>query len=563
MAGDIEAGRAFVKLLADDQELREKFAQVERDLKSKAVQVAKIGAGIGAVGMAITAPLTLAAKHFADVGSELQKISERTGASVESISALKYAADQSGTSIGTVEAAMRRMQVTVTDASRGVELATASLGRLGIKLEEIASLPPDEQFRLIASKLREIPDPAERAAAAVEIFGKSGAALIPLANDVEALVVAAKEAGVVMSTEAAEGATRLGDALDKAQAVTSTITTTLGAALAPALERVASRYADGASVVNEWIEGHQGLVVAVSGLGYALTALGPLVTVAGGAIRSYAAAQTIATGAGIALNAVLLTTLTYVGAFLAVFLAIGAVLYFFTSRLDFLKTKSGETSAAVKKSNAESQQQSAAMVNLERRKNEELARLYREDSDKRIAASRERDQKVLAQIAENNRATLDLQSQYNRERERQSRDSLDKFLDENARKLKEAEELQKSLADDYLKKVNPARFEAVKEQDKIKAENAELQRKWNLLKNIGQLRENAKLADVRALADEGVRNLEAGRAPTRDQQSAITRLSSDGGYNLRLQLLELKNHSKSLSEIATLLRDGGTLGGDE
>jgi hypothetical protein len=108
-------------------------------------------------------------------------MSRRTGIAVETLSLLDYAADQTGTSLETVEVAVRRMQKSVAGVADETEGTTGKLDFLGLTAEKLAGLNVDQQFAAIAAALRSIDDPTQRAAAAMKVFGVSssgGRALI-------------------------------------------------------------------------------------------------------------------------------------------------------------------------------------------------------------------------------------------------------------------------------------------------------------------------------------------------------------------------------------------------
>ncbi|MCC6653333.1 MAG: hypothetical protein IT348_19435, partial [Candidatus Eisenbacteria bacterium] len=63
----------------------------------------KAGAATTALGTAAVVGIGKMVKDFADAGSELVDMSARTGASVEALSELGYAAQQSGTSAASLE----------------------------------------------------------------------------------------------------------------------------------------------------------------------------------------------------------------------------------------------------------------------------------------------------------------------------------------------------------------------------------------------------------------------------------------------------------------------------
>ncbi|TVQ64490.1 MAG: hypothetical protein EA379_01345, partial [Phycisphaerales bacterium] len=84
-SGGIRAGRAFVELGVDDRMARG-LRNAQRRLQAFGAGVRAIGTGFTAIGGAVLAPLGLATRTFARAGDELDKMSARTGISVEALS---------------------------------------------------------------------------------------------------------------------------------------------------------------------------------------------------------------------------------------------------------------------------------------------------------------------------------------------------------------------------------------------------------------------------------------------------------------------------------------------
>lgn len=279
MAGQIEAGKAVVRVTADRSRLAAGLAQAQKQLQTFAAGAAKFGGGALAGAAGVLAPLAAAVKHFADAGSALDDMSQRTGASVEALSALGYAAQMSGASIDDIEKGIRTMQ-------KGLAAGDDSFSSLGLNMEKLKSIHPDDQFKTIAEAISKIEDPGERAAKAMEIFGKSGATLTPLlsggAVGIEKLIAEADSLGVIMSGEAANSAAVLGDSIDKVSLAAGSVVNTIGAQLAPAFTAVFAVVTYGITVLRDWIEANKGIVLAIAGVAAVVGILGTvLVTGAG------------------------------------------------------------------------------------------------------------------------------------------------------------------------------------------------------------------------------------------------------------------------------------------
>ena len=125
---------------------------------------------------------------------KLGNTADKLGVSFEFIQLLEEAGNRSGVSIDSVSSAFGRLQKTLAGADEESRAATEALARLGVSFADLEGLSPEEQIRLVGERLQAIEDPAKRTAAAMQIFGKSGADLLPFfaslgpaADDIERL----------------------------------------------------------------------------------------------------------------------------------------------------------------------------------------------------------------------------------------------------------------------------------------------------------------------------------------------------------------------------------------
>jgi hypothetical protein len=148
--------------------------------------VAAFGAGANAVASGLL--------DLEDRVEKLGNTADKLGVSFEFIQTLEEAGNRSGVSIESVSSAFGKLQKTLAGADEESKAATAALAKLGIAFTDLENLSPEEQIRLIGEQLQGIEDPAKRTAAAMQIFGKSGADLLPFfanlgpaADDIERL----------------------------------------------------------------------------------------------------------------------------------------------------------------------------------------------------------------------------------------------------------------------------------------------------------------------------------------------------------------------------------------
>lgn len=241
-------------------------------------------------------PFLAAAKSFADAGSELNDMSDRTGVSVEALSALGFAAAQTGTDMSNVEGGIRKMQKALVKGSQENLAAESTFAALGLSVEKLSNMSPEDQFSAVADAINNIQDPTAKAAAAMEIFGKSGTALLPMIGDLDALTSQAKQFGLVWSGDEAKKADALGDAIDLLTATMGRVVTSIGSALAPMLTELAGGLAMATKSVIDFIQANQPLVVlafkvavGIAAVGAGFVAVGAVIAGIGSTLAAVAA----------------------------------------------------------------------------------------------------------------------------------------------------------------------------------------------------------------------------------------------------------------------------------
>ena len=118
-----------------------------------------------------------------DLGGKLTDLSSRTGESAGNLLILQTAFENTGVGADKVGASVNKLQKFIAEAAAGGEAQGATLDALGVSMSDLAGKTPTEQMAVLAGKIASISDPAERARAAIEVFGKSGGELLPLLNN--------------------------------------------------------------------------------------------------------------------------------------------------------------------------------------------------------------------------------------------------------------------------------------------------------------------------------------------------------------------------------------------
>ena len=267
------------------------LAEASKKVKAFGATIAAIGAGIAAAGAVITAPFLEGLHVFADMGSEMLDMSQRTGVAVEALSELVYVAEQSGSSAAELEVAFKGMAKVISGAAGGSQQSVELLNSLGLSVSDLSRLTQDARFELFAQKLSEIDDPSLRAAKAMEIFGKAGLKMLPAMADGAAGIKALREEairlGIQMSSKDAAEAEAIGDQFSSIAKQVKMMWFNIGAAIAPLAKQFLGIVQEIMARVVAWVRENRALLMIIFQVGGALVAAGTAISAAGGLIYGF------------------------------------------------------------------------------------------------------------------------------------------------------------------------------------------------------------------------------------------------------------------------------------
>ncbi len=239
------SNRAQILISAVDQ-TKTAFDSIKRGLGGLTDTAKSVNGVLANLGVAVSvAGLTAMVKSAIDTSDALDEMSQRVGVSVETLSVWKPAAEQSGVSGESFEKGLRKLSTTMLEAATGSEDAARGFSAVGVEFKnQDGTLRATDQVLLdLAERFKAMPDGAEKTALAVQLFGKSGAELIPFLNQgrdgINELAAEMQALGVQMSSETAAQAGNFNDALDKLKLATTSIGNQIIASLLPALNDMA------------------------------------------------------------------------------------------------------------------------------------------------------------------------------------------------------------------------------------------------------------------------------------------------------------------------------------
>lgn len=182
----------------------------------------------------------------AEVIDRTSKLADRLGMTYGELSGLAMAGDLAGVSLDQIATASTKADVALVRAAGGSKTAQAGFDSIGLSVKDLQSLSPAERFNAIASAIAALPTPAARAEAAVRLFGRAGAELLPLFNSgAGAIQEAAEDArrfGLALTNVQGKNVEAMNDAFTRAQSAIKGVIQQVVAYLAPAIKNVADTF---------------------------------------------------------------------------------------------------------------------------------------------------------------------------------------------------------------------------------------------------------------------------------------------------------------------------------
>jgi hypothetical protein len=214
---------------------------VEGSLKGLQQNANAVGSAMktmfGAIGL--TAGISMV-KDMAKMGEELSRLSASSGIAASTLSELQYAAEKSNVPFESLANAIGKMNKSIGEAQSGSKTANGALAALGVSMEQLKKLSPEQQFVLLVGQLGKLKSEAEMASVGADIFSKSVADIIPLAKQgagsIKTMMEQGKALGLTLSEIQIADLANVDDQIDEMSASWRTFSGTLAQYVIPALK---------------------------------------------------------------------------------------------------------------------------------------------------------------------------------------------------------------------------------------------------------------------------------------------------------------------------------------
>lgn len=175
-------------------------------------------AALGTAGVALGKALYSTASQTAQVGDNIDKMSQKLGVSSTFYQEWDAVLQHSGSSMDAQSATFKKLANAAQDASKDQE---AAFKALGLSMDAVKSMSTEDLFTAVITGLQGMEEGTERTALATDLLGKGATELGPLFNttaeDTQGMIDTVHELGGVMDETAVKNAAAFQDSLQDLQ----------------------------------------------------------------------------------------------------------------------------------------------------------------------------------------------------------------------------------------------------------------------------------------------------------------------------------------------------------
>ncbi|HEY0701273.1 MAG TPA: phage tail tape measure protein [Candidatus Acidoferrales bacterium] len=265
--GDI-AETALRPFGAIGEGIAQAISKIGQNAETATAGIAKLGGGLSGLAVAGgTAAGALAAVGAAAIGlavetaesaAKIYELSKSTGISVETFSRFQFAAKQTGVDTEEMTTSLERMSKSAFAAANAPAGAINAYSRLGISLRDTSGnmRPVDDILEQVADKFSVMPDGVEKSALAMQIFGRSGDAMIAFldrgSEGIDRLLIRSNELGDTLSTKTAKQAEVFKETLGEIEGAGKGLALSLTEFLLPSMQAVADKMVEITTQGHAW-----------------------------------------------------------------------------------------------------------------------------------------------------------------------------------------------------------------------------------------------------------------------------------------------------------------------
>lgn len=212
------------------------------DIRTAALGAAAAITAVAAAGVAAFKVLNDQVEAIAS----FQSLAEKIGDTAENLASLKKASDVSGVSMDSIATASIKLSAALSKTDEDGNGAAAAIKALGLDFDTFKKLAPVDQIDAVSKAMAGFEDGAGKTAVAVALWGKSGADMIPLLND----LASGSERQVTLTEAQIKAADDFSKSMARLKSDTSTLFNQLSAELIPTLQDLLNAFTGAGDSAN-------------------------------------------------------------------------------------------------------------------------------------------------------------------------------------------------------------------------------------------------------------------------------------------------------------------------
>ena len=207
------------------------------------------------------------------IAEQTEQLKQKTGLAAVSLEGMSVAMARHGLESGSIAVAMKSLSKELVGVSQGTQSSIKLFQSLGVSLQTVEK-GTGATLRAIADAFQQMPDGAQKATFAVELFGKSGLDLIPILNTgaagLDEAMKKSAEFGLILSDTARGDLTVFDDAMDDLGSALNGFAMQVGVAFAPSLTALVTAFTDvivfTKNVFNQFADAASTLTIRLSAM---------------------------------------------------------------------------------------------------------------------------------------------------------------------------------------------------------------------------------------------------------------------------------------------------------
>lgn len=262
-------------------------AAASADLKSYGATLTSVGSIAVGVGTAIAGAMALIVTSTANAEDRIRDLAIQSNSTAETMSTLKYVAEQNGTTIDAVAQSMKFLARNAADAAGGNKDMAKSFADVGVTVRNAnGSLKSSEQLLFeVSDGLKNTRDATAATRLSLALLGRGSIELTEFLKLGSAGLregqAEARKFGAEISTKAAAGADNFNDSLNTLKTSIDGLKRSLGDELIPTIVPMIKGMAEAAAQAGAWARENPGLAQTLVGVASVLIGSGGLVVAIG------------------------------------------------------------------------------------------------------------------------------------------------------------------------------------------------------------------------------------------------------------------------------------------